>query len=335
MQQSVDDLSRIVSEETQECSDQVQEFASDCFREFVANGEETIPDEICAMLLRRIHEVFEVGDERKNALSALDRIRNRVAAQSVQNTLQTERDRQSLILMHEEGRDVLDLVRRQGRGVVYFGSSRSKPGESRYERTRELAREMFQLLGCTTWSGAGPGDMDASVRGAKEAGGRIAGVKIHLEKHQSEHEQEVSPVFDTGEVVECEYFVPRKLGLVDAAMRENESDRTGVIVMPGGYGTMDEAFEFTVLKQLKKLGTKYDVPVVLMNYSGEYDGIEVFIDRAVKDGRISEEERNLFHICRSNQEVLDYFADFYKISAEQRTYHERLCDLDEGDDEEQ
>ena len=286
------------------------------------------------MLLQRIHEVFEVGDERKNVLSALDRIRDRVAAQSVQNTLQTEQDRQSLIRMHEEGRSVLDLVRRQGRGVVYFGSSRSKPGESRYERTRELAREMFKLLGCTTWSGAGPGDMDASVRGAKEAGGKIAGVKIILEEHQSKHEQEISSSFDTGEVVECRYFVPRKLGLVDAAMRENESDRTGVIVMPGGYGTMDEAFEFIVLKQLKKLGTKHDVPVVLMSYSGEYDGIEVFIDRAVKDGRISEEERSLFRICHSNQEVLDYFATFYEIPAEQCTYNERLCDWDDDGDKE-
>jgi hypothetical protein len=119
------------------------------------------------------------------------------------------------------------------------------------------------------------------------------------------------------------------MGLVDAAMRENESDRTGVVILPGGFGTLDEAFELIVLKQLKKLGTKHPVPVVLMNYGGEYDGIEAFIARAVEDGRISQQETSLLRICRSNQEALDYFADFYHIPAEKRAYSEGLCDWTE------
>lgn len=326
MLHTIEDLRRIVIEESGGCSEYVRQFADTCFTEYVAEVDDGFPDDICVDLNKRIRDTFMAGADRKAARDALRRIGNRVAAQAANAALSQKRDRQSLERIHKEGRSVLDLVRRQGRGIVYFGTARSEAGDTEYERTRELSREMSQLLGSTTWSGAGPGDMDAAVRGAQEAGGKIGGVKIHFEAHQSEHEQEISDAFALDEVVECRYFAPRKLGLVDAAMRDNETDRTGVIVMPGGFGTLDECFEFVTLKQLKKLGTKYPVPVVLMNYSGEYDGIEAFIARAVEDGRISEEEAKLLHICRSNKGVLDYFADFYKIPSGNREYDDKLRD---------
>ncbi|MDD5469951.1 MAG: LOG family protein [Candidatus Peribacteraceae bacterium] len=332
MPQSIESLGRILAEETQDCSERVRQFAAGHFHEWIEKSDGDIPERICHDLRLRIRETFR-GQDRKQAISALHRIGNRVAALAFSDLKRAQSDRQSLARMYHEGRAVLDLVRRQGRGVVYFGTSRSEPGDTEYERTRELSREMSQLLGSTTWTGAGPGSMDAAVRGAKEVGGRIGGIKIHLRPDQSEHEQEISAAFAPDEVVECRYFAPRKMGLVDAAMRESESDRTGVVILPGGFGTLDEAFEFIVLKQLKKLGTKHPVPVVLMNHSGEYDGIEAFIARAAEDGRISQQELTLLQICRSNQEALDYFADFYGIPAEKRAYGEKLCDWTEEEPE--
>ncbi|GJZ41930.1 hypothetical protein Tco_0588816 [Tanacetum coccineum] len=80
-----------------------------------------------------------------------------------------------------------DLIRRLGRGVVYLGSARMGPGHEHYIQTQELAREarlVANLLGCTSWSGAGPGLMDAATQGALQAGKPVGGFKIGKEANE-------------------------------------------------------------------------------------------------------------------------------------------------------
>lgn len=289
--------------------------------------------EICTNIRQLIRTELE-KKYRKPAFGALACVNERIAAEAIEDAHTEDRNRRSASRMKREMLSGYELVRRQGKGFVFFGTARSKPGETEYERSRELARETALLFGSTTWSGAGPGDMDAVVRGAQEAGGRIGGVKIHLTEDQSEFEQNVSAAFDESEVMECEYFAPRKVLLTEAAMREREEDRTGVICLPGGWGSMDEFCEFGNLKLLKKLGTEHPVPVVLMNCGGEYDGILAFIERAISDGRIGTdqgcirpddpEQKGTFRACTSNAEALDYLAGYYGIPEEKREYAARL-----------
>lgn len=129
---------------------------------------------------------------------------------------------------------------------------------------------------------------------------------------------------DAKDVAECKFFSPRKIGLADAGMRQSEDDRTAVIITPGGYGTLDELFEFLTLKQLRKLGTKYPVPILLLNYDDFYDPLLQYIDTLAAAGMISPEDRDLLIVCRSNEEALDALADFYDISMDHRTYVQRI-----------
>ncbi|MFA7682509.1 MAG: LOG family protein, partial [Candidatus Peribacteraceae bacterium] len=174
------------------------------------------------------------------------------------------------------------------------------------------------------WAGGGPGLMEAALLGVKTAGGRIAAIKIHLTAEQSEHEQEISSVLDPRDVAECEYFGPRKIGLVDAGMLQNETDHTAFVVLPGGFGTMDELFEEIVLKQLKKNGSKHPVPILLINYNGYYDNLLKQMDRMEAEGTVTAKERELITICNSNEEALEALADFYAIEPEQRTYKGKM-----------
>ena len=213
-----------------------------------------------------------------------------------------------------------EVIRKNGRGVVYLGSARTQPGNPYFEGARELGREVYLLLRSTSWSGAGPGQMEAPLLGAKEAGGRVAGVKIIINDERAAFEQSVTSALDPENVALCDYFGPRKIGLADAAMREQESDRTAIIATPGGWGTRDEVFEYLVLKQLKKMGTKHPVPLIIKNQNHFFDKMLEDNDRMLREGMISEDDLKLFSVCDSNRCVLDTLADFYAIPEEERGY---------------
>ncbi|CAH1451029.1 unnamed protein product [Lactuca virosa] len=141
-----------------------------------------------------------------------------------------------------------ELIRRLGRGVVYLGSARMGPGHEHYIQTQELAREVAKLLGCTSWSGAGPGLMDAATRGALEAGKPVGGFKIAKEAGEWTATN-FHPYLPSHAYLTCRFFSARKHGLVDAVVRSSKVEKTGVIVLPGGIGTLDEAFEILALIQ--------------------------------------------------------------------------------------
>jgi uncharacterized protein (TIGR00730 family) len=129
--------------------------------------------------------------------------------------------------------------------VTFFGSARTPENDPHYQLARTTAG-ILARRGWTVMTGGGPGIMEAASRGAKEAGGRSIGCNIQLP-----HEQQPNAYLDA--MIEFRYFFVRKLMLVKYSY--------AFVVMPGGFGTLDELFEILVLIQTGKVE---DFPVVLM-----------------------------------------------------------------------
>jgi len=134
-----------------------------------------------------------------------------------------------------------------GPSVSVFGSARTKPGTPYYEMGREVGRLLVEH-GYAVITGGGPGIMEAANRGAQEAGGVSVGLNIVLP-----HEQRVNPYVDPDKAIQFDFFFARKSMFVKYAQ--------GFIVLPGGFGTMDELFESLTLIQTGKTAR---FPVVLM-----------------------------------------------------------------------
>ena len=143
-------------------------------------------------------------------------------------------------------------------------------------------------MGFTVLTGGGPGIMEAANRGAKEAGGTSIGLNIELP-----FEQHANPWLD--EMIEFEHFFVRKVMLVKYSM--------GFVVMPGGFGTMDELFEAITLMQTKKIT---NFPIVLMGteYYGEM--VKQLTDKMLEQGTISPSDLDLFCLTDSIDEMEAY-----------------------------
>ncbi|XP_028777879.1 probable cytokinin riboside 5'-monophosphate phosphoribohydrolase LOGL5 [Neltuma alba] len=223
-------------------------------------------------------------------------------------------ERKSPDEVKEEIKRCYELINRQGRGVVYLGSSRMGPSHSHYMRAQELAKEIANLLDCTSWSGAGPGLMDAVTQGAMQAGKPVGGLKIGREPGESTSSN-VHPYLPSETYFTCRFFSARKHGLVDAAVRNNSSDKTAVVALPGGVGTLDEMFEIMGLIQLERIGSKLPIPFVLMNYDSFYSKLLDFLDSCEDWGTVYKGEvASLWKVCESNSQALAYLAEFYNIS---------------------
>lgn len=111
------------------------------------------------------------------------------------------------------------------------------------------------------------------------------------------------------------FFSARKHGLVDAAVRATSSDKTAVVALPGGIGTLDEAFEILALIQLQRIGSILPVPFILMNYDSFYSKLLDFIDDCEGWGTVSTGEvGSLWTVCNSNSEALAYLMEYYGLS---------------------
>ena len=208
-----------------------------------------------------------------------------------------------------------DLVEELGRGVVYLGSARRKETDAQYALARELARDVARALDCTTWSGVGPGFMDAVTKGALDADKPVGGFMILLESGQRGKLQpsRVHPYLPQSCYLTTSFFSARKHGLVDAGVRVSAQDRTAFIALPGGVGTLDEIFEILALLQLKRIGSAHDVPFIFMNYDGHYDGLLSFLARdMVASGALGAGELDPhFVVCDDNAAALAYLDQFY------------------------
>lgn len=169
--------------------------------------------------------------------------------------------------------------------VTVFGSARFAEGHPHYELARAVGRELARG-GYAVMTGGGPGVMEAANRGAKEAGGVSIGCNIRLP-----HEQKPNPYLDR--FIEFEHFFIRKVMLVKYS--------SAFIIMPGGFGTLDEAFEVITLIQTKKLDR---FPIIIMG--GDFwEEIRSFIRRTMVDqGTIDESDLSLACPAATPEEAL-------------------------------
>ncbi|XP_030528604.2 probable cytokinin riboside 5'-monophosphate phosphoribohydrolase LOGL10 [Rhodamnia argentea] len=215
--------------------------------------------------------------------------------------------------VRKEIRQCYDLIHRLGRGVVYLGSSRMGSDHKHYVQAVELGKEIAKFLDCTSWSGAGPGLMDAATKGALEAGKPVGGFKIGKEAGEWTASN-FHPYLPSETYLTCRFFSARKHGLVDAVIRTSSSDKTAVVALPGGIGTLDEVFEILALIQLERIGSALPVPFLLMNYDSFYAKLLDFLDDCEHWGTVSKGEvGSLWKVCDSNSEALTYLSEFYDL----------------------
>ena len=173
--------------------------------------------------------------------------------------------------------------------VTVFGSARFKEGHPAYEMTRTLSGKIAQL-GFTIMTGGGPGIMEAANRGAREVGGRSVGCNIELP-----HEQDHNPYMDKW--VNIKYFFVRKNLLSKYSY--------AFVVMPGGFGTLDEFFEAITLIQTKMVS---DFPVVIMDKEF-YKHIILHIDAMKTAATISSGDTKLFFFTDDVDEAVTYIKN--------------------------
>jgi uncharacterized protein (TIGR00730 family) len=182
-----------------------------------------------------------------------------------------------------EGFDALASV---GPAVTIFGSARFKAGAPEYELARGIARRLAEQ-GFAIITGGGPGIMEAANRGCREGGGLSIGCNIELP-----HEQGLNRYVDLG--VEFKYFFARKTMFVKYA--------DAFVIMPGGFGTLDELFESLTLIQTGKIR---DFPVVLVGtayWQGMLDWMRAV---QVPAGAVSEGDLDLLKLTDDPDEVCE------------------------------
>lgn len=171
--------------------------------------------------------------------------------------------------------------------VTVFGSARFPAGHRYYEMARSLGSALARA-GFAVMTGAGPGIMEAANRGAKEAGGLSLGCDIMLP-----FEQVPNPHLDR--VIEMDHFFVRKVMLVKYS--------SAFVVMPGGVGTLDEAFETLTLVQCRKLEP---FPIVAMG-ADFWKPMQAFVRQVlIPEQTISPEDLDLLHVTDSAEEALAY-----------------------------
>jgi uncharacterized protein (TIGR00730 family) len=185
-----------------------------------------------------------------------------------------------------EGFDAMAAV---GRAVTVFGSARTRPEDPLYELGRTVGRKLAEA-GYAVITGGGPGTMEAANRGCQEGGGLSVGCNIELP-----HEQGLNPYVDLG--VEFRYFFARKTMFVKYA--------EAFVILPGGFGTMDELFEALTLIQTEKVR---HFPVVLMG-RGYWAGLLDWIrDTLLVAGTVSERDLDLLQITDDPDEAVRIIA---------------------------
>jgi len=183
--------------------------------------------------------------------------------------------------------------------ISVFGSARTKPENKYYQLGVEVS-ELLAKGGYGVITGGGPGIMEAGNKGAKQGGGKSVGLNIDLP-----FEQNHNPYIDPEHNLEFDYFFVRKVVFVKYAQ--------GFVILPGGFGTLDELFEALTLIQTKKINER---PVVLIG-SEYWKGLFEWIENVMlhSEQNISPKDLELYKIVDTAEEAYKYIDDFYKSHA--------------------
>lgn len=179
--------------------------------------------------------------------------------------------------------------------VTIFGSARTKEDANYYELTVNVAKKVSEA-GYGIITGGGPGIMEAGNKGAHLAGGTSVGLNIELPFEQNDN-----PYIDDDKSLDFDYFFVRKVMFVKYSQ--------AFVVLPGGFGTLDELFEALTLIQTNKIGK---FPIILVGISFWKGLINWIKDTMLDAGNISETDLDLIRIVDTEEEVVEIIDAFYK-----------------------
>lgn len=179
--------------------------------------------------------------------------------------------------------------------VSIFGSARLKENDPYYQMTVDIAKKITEL-GFGVITGGGPGIMEAGNKGAFEANGKSIGLNIELP-----FEQHFNPYISKDYNITFDYFFVRKVMFVKYSQ--------GFIVMPGGFGTLDELSEALTLIQTHKIGR---FPIVLVGSKFWSGLLDWFKDTLLENKLISPEDLNLFRVVDTAEEAVAHIKAFYE-----------------------
>lgn len=189
-----------------------------------------------------------------------------------------------------------ESMSRIGPCVSIFGSARTKPEDKYYQLAEKIAYKISKA-GYGVITGGGPGIMEAGNKGAHRGEGTSVGLNIELP-----FEQHFNPFIDKDKNLNFDYFFVRKVMFVKYAQ--------GFVVMPGGFGTLDELFEAITLIQTKKIGK---FPIILVGtefWSGLLDWIKNVMMEKYQNANVV--DLNLIKLVDSAEEVVETLDNFYK-----------------------
>ncbi len=194
--------------------------------------------------------------------------------------------------------DGFEKLNSLGPCVSIFGSARTKPEDKYYQLATDVAARITEE-GFGVITGGGPGIMEAANKGAYQQNGLSVGLNIDLP-----FEQHHNPYIDGDKNLDHRYFFVRKVMFVKYAQ--------AFVVLPGGFGTMDELFEVLTLIQTKKISK---VPVILMGVEF-WSGLKEWIKLTMLEqfGTIGEKDLDLIPVTDSPEEVVKIIADFYNTN---------------------
>ena len=187
-----------------------------------------------------------------------------------------------------------ETMSRIGPCVSIFGSARTGQDHKYYKLAQSIAKHITEN-GYGVITGGGPGIMEAGNKGAHLAGGTSVGLNITLP-----FEQHDNPFIDKDKSIDFDYFFVRKVMFVKYSQ--------GFVVMPGGFGTLDELFEAFTLIQTKKID---QFPLILVGRSF-WSGLMQWVKNTLlEEGNISPEDLDLVHVVDTEDEVLAILNNFY------------------------
>jgi uncharacterized protein (TIGR00730 family) len=207
-------------------------------------------------------------------------------------------DSWSIFKIMAEFVEAYDKMAKAGPCVAIFGSARTKSNHPYYQKAVELG-ERLASVGYGIITGGGPGIMEAGNKGAKQGGGVSVGLNIDLPFEQF-HNQFI----DRDHFLEFDYFFVRKVIFVKYSQ--------AFVIMPGGFGTLDEFFEALTLIQTKKIAKR---PIVLFGatyWKGLFDWIE---QTMLTEHYISPIDLSLFKITDDINEAVQFIEDFFSSHA--------------------